>query len=336
MSETVPYVVGQWVRGQSFYGRQAELARLLTGRERCTWLAGLRRIGKTSLLRQLELLAGEAGRLPLYWDLQGVADGGELGIAFADALLDAEPLLARHGITPAAVEDRHLPATLARLLRALAARGVALLLLCDEADELLRLAVASPRLVAELGETLLASPDAVAVLACSLRGLTDPPATAGRSGLFAARETPLLLGVLADAEACELVRQSQLPAASRPPCDAATVEAIRDHCGNHPLLLQLVARRRLELGDTGEALRQVAADRTLAHLFAVDLDLLRADERASLSAAARDDGAGSDAKAVDPSRRRLFELGLLRRREGGRVAVANRFLAEWLRERGGS
>ena len=67
-----PYVVGQWVRGERFYGRQRHLEEILAGPRESLWLLGTRRIGKTSLLRQLEWIASqrpELGYLPLFWDL---------------------------------------------------------------------------------------------------------------------------------------------------------------------------------------------------------------------------------------------------------------------------
>ena len=52
-----PFVVGQWVRGERFYGRAAQIAEILDGHRNCIWLLGTRRIGKTSLLKQVEYIA---------------------------------------------------------------------------------------------------------------------------------------------------------------------------------------------------------------------------------------------------------------------------------------
>ena len=51
-----PYTVGQWVRGEGFYGREALIGEILDGPRRQVWLLGTRRVGKTSLLKQLEHL----------------------------------------------------------------------------------------------------------------------------------------------------------------------------------------------------------------------------------------------------------------------------------------
>jgi len=69
----IPYVVGRWVRGKNHYGRQRLIDTLLARPDSATresatlesatlesatwgaatWLVGTRRMGKTSLLRQL-------------------------------------------------------------------------------------------------------------------------------------------------------------------------------------------------------------------------------------------------------------------------------------------
>jgi hypothetical protein len=341
----VPWVIGQWVRGPTFYGREAEIAALLPPAApgapgapgRRLWVAGLRRVGKTSLLRQLELLALDGPRpvLPLSWDLEGVEDAGELARGFADAVLDAEEALARFGVAVAEVEDADLFAALGRLHGALARRGAELLLLCDEADQLLALARRDSELVRRLWRAAAGERGRV-VLASSVRLADLAAAGGGEAAVVEGFGEPLLLGAMAAGEARELLRQSRLPAAARPGFDDATVEAIRVRCGDHPMLLQLAGRRCQEAGSLEEGLRRVAADRTVDRLFAVDLELLTEDERralAALAAAERDRGALA-AGAAAPELRRLLALGLLRRAgEGaaaGGVAIRNRLLADWL------
>ena len=58
-----PYVVGQWVRGKRFYGRQSHLQEILAGPRESLWLLGTRRIGKTSLLRQQDALVSARGQV---------------------------------------------------------------------------------------------------------------------------------------------------------------------------------------------------------------------------------------------------------------------------------
>jgi hypothetical protein len=338
MSTSVPFVVGQWVRGPQFYGRAAELAAALDPRRRWLWVCGLRRVGKTSLLRELELRAARGETVPLLWDLQGVEDASELGQSWAGALEEAEEVLETHGVVPASIvpagtmqgelERGVLLGCVERLLRALGRRGARLLLLIDEGDQLGRLALAAPELVSALWRALAAG-EARVVVATSLRfgeAATDPATAA----LCAELGPPLYLGALRDLEARALLLQDHLAEGVRPCFDAATVELLCRASGNHPMLLQLLGRRCLELRDARGAVAQVAAERTLDHLFAVDLDLLAPGERAALRAAARE-GLVDSATAEQPSRYRLRALGLLRPRGDGHLALASTLLADWLR-----
>ncbi len=324
MSDSVvPFVIGQWVRGPRFYGREAEIAGLLDARRRWLWIAGLRRIGKTSLLKQLDDLSGaDSRRVPLFWDLQGVGSAEELGLTFTDALLDAEEALTRHGIPFSEIEDGDLFASIDKLARAFQGRGTELLLLIDEADELMTIDRSAPGLVARLWQAIGAFEAARVVLASSLR-LCDH----GGVGIEPF-EKPGFLGALTDGEARSLLRQDRLPAGSWPAFDEACVEAIRDGCGNHPMLLQIVAKRCLETGDAEEALRQVAADRSVQHMLAVDFDLLASAEQELLRSLALGDlPFDTEPAAVE----RLLRLGLIRQSEPGGLDVSNRFLAAWLR-----
>ena len=313
---TANFVVGQWVSGSKFYGREAEIEALLGDRRRRLWIAGLRRIGKTSLLKQLDHLSSAGACLPLFWDLQGVENLADLGFTLGEALLDAEEALTRLGIALPEVEDADPFASLEKLARALRRRGAELLLLCDEADELMALERGAPGLAALLWQAVDGFEAARVVLASSLR-LCDLG-----TGLLKGFETPRYLGVMSDDEARSLLCQGQSPGASRP-FDEAGVEAIRDHCGNHPMLLQIVAKRVLEVGDREEAFRQVAADRAVQHLFAVDFALLTEPERQVLRA--------PDGEVCGSAVRRLLQLGLVRQGSLG-LTIPNRFLAAWLNQ----
>lgn len=321
---TVPYVVGQWVRGDRFYGRGPELATLL-GDRRTVWVVGTRRIGKTSLLRQAELLAADpaAGSFPLVWDLQGVDDGAELRASFHDALLDVRDRLRELDLDlPGPGVD--LPAAVAWLVAALGARGRTLVVLGDEAEDLVSLLGREPHLAPALLDALAG---ARVVLASSIRLATLAAEVPGGPALLQALGPPVVLGGLGPDEARALVRQDHLPGGERPLLDNATVGGICDRCGGHPFLLQLLAKRVLDLGEVPAACASVAADPMVGYLFAADLALLAEGDRRVLRALP-----GNGAAEVEPERvQRLESLGLLRRDDGGRLVAGNSFLDQWLR-----
>ncbi len=330
-SGALPYVIGQWVRGPRFYGRAPLLAEVLDGPPAPLWLAGLRRIGKTSLLRQLEELASGRALLPLFWDLQGVESEEGLASTYGEALLDAEERLGALGIAPEEIDADPFTG-LEELAGAARSRAAEILLLLDEADALLELAGTNPALPPRLWRALAAAQPLRAVLASSLR-LADLGMEAGASrrvaGLAETFGTPRPFGVLTGEEARALLRQDHLPEASRPAITEPEVEAIRERCGNHPMLLQILGKRLLELDDLEEAFRQVAADHSVRHLFAIDFDLLAPAERELLQSVATSKPHGTDDQ--DRALRRLLALGLLHRSPAGGLAIANRYLAEWLR-----
>ena len=94
-----PFVVGQWVRGDRFYGRELLIRELLESPMNVLWVLGTRRIGKTSLLKEVELRTATSGNhFPVFWDFQGATSPEELHEVYGEALLDAEERLEDLGI----------------------------------------------------------------------------------------------------------------------------------------------------------------------------------------------------------------------------------------------
>ncbi len=345
-----PFVAGQWVRGERFYGRAAEIGEILDGPRNWLWLLGSRRIGKTSVLKQLEHLADprtgagapERGYLPIFWDLQGIADPAELHRDFGDALLDAEERLAARGIALAEVEDGDLFVSLGRLRRRLRSQGLRLLLLCDEVEELIQLGAKDPALLRKLRRAMQSREDIRSVLASSVRLWALAEQKEDTSPFLHGFTPPLYLGNLGRGEARALIRQQQLAAERRPKFDDDTVEAIRRRCGDHPYLIQLVCRRRLEIDDLEEVFEEVASDPTVGFFFAADLELLTDTERAVLGRLAERSAADSEAladggdpalgRALRGGLQRLTHLGFVRRDEERRYRLVNPFFRRWLQE----
>ncbi len=94
-----PYVVGRWVRGAEHYDRQGLIEYLLAAPDTAIWVVGTRRMGKTSLLRQIELVTAQerAHLVPLFWDLQGCTDPATLTLELLQAIEDAVARAATRG-----------------------------------------------------------------------------------------------------------------------------------------------------------------------------------------------------------------------------------------------
>ena len=338
----IPYVVGQWVRAERFYGRAAQIAEILEGPRNCIWLLGTRRIGKTSLLKQLEYISdtfADRRYFPLFWDFQGAATPGELHMNFTDGLLDAEERLQRIGIAVSEVEADDLFVSLERLRRELRGRELGLLLLCDEVEELIELHHNNPSLLRKLRRAMQSREDIRTVLASTIRLWALADQRDDTSPFLHGFTPPLYIERLSGDEARSLIEQSHLPADRRPTYRDADIETIRDRCDSHPYLLQLVCKRYLECGDLDEAIEHVATDRMVSYFFSVDFDMLSDVEQRVIRLIATNAPCPSDsindtlalgADEVAGTLRRLESLGFVRVSETQEFMLANDFFRRWL------
>lgn len=340
----IPYVVGQWVRGDRFYGRTHQIAEILKGHRNCLWLLGTRRIGKTSLLKQIEYIADTSDDwryFPIFWDFQGAETAAELHLNFADAILDAEERLERIGIRVEEVEADDLFVSLKRLRRRLGAEDLQLLLLCDEVEELIKLHRQNPSLLRKLRHAMQSREDIRTVLASTIRLWELAEHKEDTSPFLHGFAPPLYIERLTDAEARSLIQQSHLGLNDRPSIEDGVVEAIREHCNSHPYLVQLVCKRYLEAGSLEVATEQVATDRMVSYFFSVDFDMLPDTEQqiiqtvlgspeATFSTIQEALSLGSD--ALEGSLARLENLGFIRRDKEQQVVLANYFFRRWLQQ----
>lgn len=327
-----PYVVGQWVRADGFYGRGEQLCEVLDGPRNGFWVVGTRRRGKTSLLKQLEhLAAAEASHrfVPVFWDLEGTDDDSALASSFEEALFDAEPRLEEVGLSLSEIVDDDLFRMLGTLRRRLSAAGSSLLLLCDEAEELLNIASASEATIRRLHRALLAHEGMRTVLASGPR-LWDLASGSKTSPFLDGFLPPLYLGPLKPPSARALVLQNQLSGVARPELSDEVVESICHWGGGHPFLLQLLSKRVVELGSVDRGVAAIVADRSVTTLFEIDLELLDDRQREILDTLTQQKkGPGienTDSAAV----LELEQLGLIGASESGRFGIALPLFENWL------
>ncbi len=342
MAPAIPFVVGQWVRGERFYGRTAQIAEILEGHRNCVWLLGTRRIGKTSLLKQIEYIADtsfERRYFPVFWDLQGTETPAELHLNFADALLDADERLEHVGISLDDVQSDDLFVSLERLRRLLRGKNMGLLLLCDEVEELIGLNSKAPSLLRKLRHAMQSREDIRTVLASTIRLWTLADEKHDTSPFLHGFTPPLYIERLSEEEANALIEQSQLGPEERPQFEPGVADQIRTQCDSHPYLVQLVCKRYLESGAIEEAIEQVATDRMVSYFFSVDFDMLSETERGIVESIAGDPLTSDsirDMFSIGPDTlmgtlRRLENLGFIRKTEEHAFELSNYFFRRWLK-----
>jgi len=337
----IPFVVGQWVRGDRFYGREGLIAEILEGHRNCIWLLGTRRIGKTSLLKQIEHVVDTSAQhsyFAIYWDFQGAETSEELHLNFADALLDADERFERIGIRVDDVMAEDLFVSLDRLRRKLRTRKLKLLLLCDEVEELIKLHRKDPSLLRKLRHAMQSHDDIRTVLSSTIRLWELAYQEDDTSPFLHGFAPPLYIHRLSDDEAQSLIEQSHLQPEQRPQYAEGVVESIRYHCDNHPYLIQLVCKRYVETGLLEEAIEQVATDRMVSYFFSVDFEMLSDSEGDVIRMIAEQPAAKNHSiaealslgpDALEGTLRRLESLGFIRSTDEREYTLANYFFRRW-------
>ncbi len=330
-----PFIAGSWVRGDNFFGRSAILRDILEGERHSLWVVGARRLGKTSLLKELEYRiqrSRDTPFVPLYWDLQGSGDARGLAESLVGSVEDSETFRRATDISVEDLESLPVGEMLATLVRRTVRSGWRLLLLVDEAEEFLTVARADASVLPRLRRVFHKGPDMRTVLTSTrlLSRLQDYPEIA-TSPFLQGFIPPLYLTPLASDECQALLARGAFP--------KEQVETIMDRTANHPFLVQLIASRLFESRDLGATLDQVAADEMVANFFSVDFQTLEEGERAILEEVAREgrlspralaQAAGRSEEALEPLIYGLMMLGYLAR-EGGDYRLGNWFFERWLR-----
>jgi len=147
----IPYVVGRWCEDKH-YGRERLTEHLLQSPDSAIWLLGTRRMGKTSMLKQLELITDtpESLFVPLFWDMQGCETTRDLSEELYNALMDVSERYAREGIDVKHFTDQDALTMLRTIARILMEHDKHLLLLVDEAEVLINIAREDPAWVGRL------------------------------------------------------------------------------------------------------------------------------------------------------------------------------------------
>ncbi len=338
-----PYVIGAYVTGRKHYGRQEMIQYLLNGESCAYWVIGNRRMGKTSLLRQLETVAlGSDRYVPIYWDLQGSDSFAQLGRYFADCIGDSASRFQGSGLDASELRQENLLTSLTSLKRAVKHLGKELLLLCDETEVLINLARKAPVAMQRLHH-LLTSGEGLRVVAVSTRAIYqmhDACRSWPTAHFLAGFDMSQTLGCLSGTAAQELISQAQATGGDQVDATNDLLAAVSGFTNNHPFLTQyLCARLFQEDGHLRPpAETDLDVDSLLQGYFSNDFGFLGATDRdvvLAVHTAGRIDERslqkriGEEASSLRQRLHNLQALGYVRR-DDGHYLIGNRFLANWL------
>jgi hypothetical protein len=298
-------------------------------------VVGARRLGKTSLLKELEYRVAQSTQtpwVPLYWDLQGSADARGLADGLLGSVEDTESFRRATGVAVEDIEGLPVAEMLASLVRRTVRSGWKLLLLVDEAEEFLTVSRSDASVLARLRRIFQKGPDVRTVLTSTKRlARVDENPDVATSPFLQGFIPPLYLTPLAPDESRALLARGRF--------SKEEVERIVERTANHPFLVQLIASRLFDSHDLAATLDQVGADEMVSNFFSVDFQTLEAPERLILEEVAREGTrtrkelapvARLSEDAIEPVLYSLQMMGYLAL-EGARYRIGNSFFERWLR-----
>lgn len=330
-----PFIAGTWVRDKNFFGRERLVREILEGQRESLWVIGARRMGKTSLLKELESRTQtqrDTPFLPLYWDLQGSADARGLADGLLASVEDNEHFRRAADVSVDSIEDLGVAEMLQAIIRRAVRSGWRALLLMDEGEELLTIAKSDTAVLGKLRRILQRGPEIRAVITATRR-------LARLDALAPLATSPFLHGFLPPAYLTPFEVDEAKALLSRAEFDDATMNAIVERTGQHPFLVQLIGSRLFGTDDVEGTLAAVANDDMVANFFSVDFQTLDPIEQRALSEVARERSTGPkdlsatlgiDAEALASTLLGLTQMGYLRQ-SGGQYSIGNWFFESWLR-----
>ena len=331
-----PFIAGSWVRGERFFGRKKIISEILEGLHNTIWVAGTRRLGKTSLLKQIEYLTAEEGYssqfISLFWDMEGSQNLEGLSNSLIESVEDAEDRFEAIGAEIDELEGMDVFGILRNLTRKAKQENLKLLILCDESEELITVSQNNPDVIPKLRRIFQKGENIITVITATkrLRKLEEN-LTPDTSPFLHGFIPPIYLTRLEDEEAERLIRQGNF--------DDLIVKKIKQTTANHPYLIQLICKRLFETSDLDSVLTEVNSDEMVSHFFEVDFKYLLQNEKEILWHILQTEHISLDnlkTKIVLAPEKlinllySLLQLGYIRQ-ENSHYTISNYFFRNWLK-----
>lgn len=323
------------VWGDRFFGRTRIIDDILYGPRDSIWIVGLRRVGKTSLLKQLDHLGGkrEPGYLGLYIDLEGCRDPMALKERLLMKLELSTEKLEASGVKLTGLPKLDFVGLLQELLQRTHQAKKKLLLLCDEAEELIEMGRQGELETLSRWRGLLQEGDYIRTVLCSTQRLQElKNFTQLTSPFLNGFEPPIYLAHLPAAEAAPLIEQLRKTG-------EAPVRLIWDATGGHPFLTQVLCMKYWEDPDLPKAIDSLEHNAfILGSFLSEDFQplappeqqiLLKISERQPIAEAALRQCLAMPSSVLKSGLASLTNLGLIKE-AGQAFTCANAFFKSWL------
>ncbi|MDB4324745.1 Swt1 family HEPN domain-containing protein [bacterium] len=325
------YIVGPPVRGVNFYGRQKLVGEILAGPQDAIWIVGTRRIGKTSLLRQVEEIAlkdSDEPHVPVFWDLQGASNVEGLRTSLQLAVEEAVANLDLPNLSMDGLSTGDVIPTIEELRKRLRQHGRKLLLLCDEVEELIAVRDEDPSTLGRLRSVMQKGNGIRTVITSTVR-LRELNEETGPTSPFLFGFAPIYISAMTDEHSRQLIRLDNLPSDRRPVLGEQAIETIATYCGGHPFLVQHMCKAFAETGNLQECVDRMVAAEMVSDFFRHDYRMLEDGDQQLLRDLATEPGVPELEQKV-AKRHLLHDLGYVRHDEEGQLRLANYFFERWV------
>lgn len=335
MTAKNPFIAGNWVRGKNFFGRQKLISEILEGRRNYLWVTGTRRVGKTSLLKQIEYLIQQDEHskkyASLFWDMQGSRDLKGLKESLLESVEDADSQFSQLGVDVSRLEEEDLFGILRKLKRAVKNANSNLMLLCDEVEELINIEKNNPEVLPKLRRFFQRGDHVYTVLTSTKRlAVLEQASIPDTSPFLHGFVPPVYLPRFEHEDSAALIGQWNF--------SADIVEEIIKKTAHHPYLIQLLCSRLIDSNDIGKVIAEISQDEMISHFFSVDFQTLENSEKEILLCLLQNKKltlgklqslSGEPSDKLIKELYQLMQLGFIKQTEHY-YCVSNYFFGQWL------
>ncbi|MBC8229694.1 AAA-like domain-containing protein [bacterium] len=223
-----PYTISA-VYGEKLYGRQRFINDILNNKERMILILGSRRIGKTSLLKQIEYVA-DSSYIAIYLPLDSIYSPDNFTKMLGVSFILRRKSLKQIGLDIEHFRDENLFHNLMKLDESLQTKNLRLFILCDEAEQLVNF---DEVFLKEIHEFFGHSTQNIYLILAASQGIYKLH-DIGDAFLHGIPE--IILSRLTDDESANLIKQTKLTESVS--VSDESISKIQSLTDNHPFLIQ--------------------------------------------------------------------------------------------------